>query len=262
MRTRRCCLSFFAILVFAAIAPRLHAQPKPLLNVHAHNDYEHPHPLFDALAHGFCSVEADIWLVKGQLQVAHNRSQARPERTLQSLYLDPLRQRARTNGGRVYPNGPEVDLLIDIKSPLQETYPVLRKVLEQYSDILSTFDASGKHTNAVLAIISGDRDLKMFAGEDIRYAAFDGELKELDSTESADLIPWISSNWSRSFKWRGTGPFPEPEREKLKHIVAQAHERGRRVRFWGSPDQPLFWREIRADGVDLINTDDLAGAQK
>ena len=35
----------------------------------------------------------------------------------------------------------------------------------------------------------------------------------------------------------------------------------------GSPavmvtDQPVFWKEIVADGVDLINTDDLAGAQR
>ena len=29
---------------------------------HAHNDYEHPRPLFDALDQKFQSVEADIWL--------------------------------------------------------------------------------------------------------------------------------------------------------------------------------------------------------
>ena len=49
---------------------------------------------------------------------------------------------------------------------------------------------------------------------------------------------------------------------KLKEIVAKAHEKDRRVRFWGAPDQPVFWREMLAHGVDLINTDDLEGAQK
>ena len=49
---------------------------------------------------------------------------------------------------------------------------------------------------------------------------------------------------------------------KLKDIVAQAHQQGRRVRFWGAPDRPVFWSEMLANGVDLINTDDLDGARK
>ena len=128
--------------------------------------------------------------------------------------------------------------------------------------MLSTFTSTGKQTNAVLAIITGDRALGMFAGESIRYAAYDGELSDLDSKEPADLIPWISSNWTRSFSWRGIDRMPDAERTKLKEIVAKAHQHGRRVRFWGSPDQPTFWRELLEDGVDLINTDNLAGARK
>jgi len=257
--------SFFLLLGLLAFGPFstcLHAQTTPLTNVHAHNDYEHTRPLFDALDHGFCSIEADMWLVDGKLLVAHNRSQVKPDRTLQSLYLDPLRERVRKNGGRVYPNGPEVMLLIDLKSKWKEIYPALREVLKQYADILSTFPSEGKKPNAVMAIITGDRSLEMFAGESVRYAAYDGELTELDSKEPSDLIPWISSNWTKTFKWRGTGSMPDEERSRLKEIVAKAHEHGRRVRFWGSPDQPVFWKEILADGVDLINTDDLDGAQK
>src|SRR5689334_8653176 len=132
------------------------ASPTPLVRTHAHNDYEHKRPLLDALDHGFCSVEADIYLVDGQLLVAHERSQVRPERTLQALYLDPLRQRARNNGGRVYPNGPEVVLLIDLKSEWQQIYPVLRSVLKQYTDVLVTFHDRIRETNAILAIITGN----------------------------------------------------------------------------------------------------------
>src|SRR5688572_31979100 len=63
----------------------------PLPRAHAHNDYEHTRPLIDALEFGFCSVEADIWLVNGQLLVAHDLKDAKAGRTLQALYLDPLR---------------------------------------------------------------------------------------------------------------------------------------------------------------------------
>jgi hypothetical protein len=251
----------FVLLNLLPIA--LYAQPKPLTNLHAHNDYEHTRPLFNALDHGFCSVEADIYLVQGQLLVAHNRSEVKPNRTLQSLYLDPLRERVRKNGGRVYANGPEVTLLIDLKSSWQSIYPVLRDVLRQYSDLLSTFESGQKKTNAVVAVITGDRSRDMFAGESIRYAAFDGDLSDLDSNAPANLIPWISSNWAATFKWRAQaqGVFPDEERAKLREIVAKAHQHDRRVRFWGAPDNAVFWREILANGVDLINTDDLEGAQ-
>jgi hypothetical protein len=254
------CANIIFFLFFTA--GLVYAQPVPLTRVHAHNDYEHKHPLFDALDHGFCSVEADIYLVDGQLLVAHERSQVKPERTLQALYLDPLRERVKKNGGRVYPNGPEVVLLIDLKSEWTQIYPVLRGVLKNYADMLVTFHDGIKETNAILAIITGNRSKTMFDGESIRYAALDGELEDLDSDKNAEVIPWISSNWYKSFIWRGKGQIDAEEKAKLKAIVARAHQQGRKVRFWGSPDQPIFWQELLDDNVDLINTDDLAGAQK
>lgn len=63
-------------------------QPTPLIRGHAHNDYEHTRPLYDALEHGFTSVEVDVYLVNNQLLVAHDPTQLQPDRTLQSLYLD------------------------------------------------------------------------------------------------------------------------------------------------------------------------------
>jgi hypothetical protein len=237
-------------------------QVVPLTRVHAHNDYEHKRPLFDALDHGFCSVEADIYLVNGQLLVAHDRSQVNPERTLQTLYLDPLRERVRRNGGRVYHQGPEVTLLIDLKSEWPEIYPALRRVLEDYKDVLVTFHDGIKETNGILAIITGNRAKSMFDGESVRYAALDGELGDLESTASADVIPWISGNWYQTFQWRGAGPMPEDQRTRLRDIVAKAHQQKRKVRFWGAPDEPVFWKELLADDVDLINTDRLESAQK
>jgi len=235
---------------------------KPLLHAHAHNDYEHKRPLFDALDHGFCSVEADIYLVGNRLLVAHNKSDVKPERTLQALYLDPLRERVKRNGGRVYANGPECTLLVDIKSDWHALYPVLRRTLTDYAEILTTFSENEIHTNAIRVILSGNRALEMFTNQPIRYAAMDGTLDYLKSDKPAGLLPWISSNWGQSFKWSGQGAISAEEKLKLKDIVQQAHAKGRLVRFWGGPDQENFWREMIKDGVDLINTDDLSGLQK
>jgi glycerophosphoryl diester phosphodiesterase len=207
-------------------------------------------------------VEADIYLVDGQLLVAHDRDKVKPERTLQALYLDPLRERVKKNGGRVHPNGPEFTLLIDLKSGWQTTYPALRAVLTNYAAMLTTIRDGEKHTNAVLVVISGSRDRKMFDGETIRYATFDGELSDLDANPSPNFAPWISARWGSSFSWRGDGPMPDAEKQKLESIVRRAHEQGRRVRFWGAPDNRDFWQVLRAARVDLINTDNLAGLEQ
>jgi hypothetical protein len=109
-------LSLFLGSWVSVVASAADLGPRPLIAAHAHNDYEHPRPLFDALACGFASIEADIHLVDGRLLVAHDRKSVKPERTLEALYLDPLRARVRENGGRVYRDGPTITLLVDVKS--------------------------------------------------------------------------------------------------------------------------------------------------
>lgn len=234
----------------------------PLIRAHAHNDYEHQQPLLDALDHGFCGVEADIWLVEGKLLVAHDRDKVRPERTLETLYLEPLRQRTKVNGGRVYPNGPGFMLLIDIKSDGEMTYAALREILRRYTEILSEFRTSETRTNAITVVISGNRPRETLKNEAIRYAAYDGRLTDVDSGESAHFIPLISDNWRQHFKWLGTDPMPESEREKLRGIVSRCHADGRKARLWATPDKPEVWKELFDAGVDLINTDDLGGLQR
>lgn len=252
--------AFLANAIFSCVA----ADVVPLTRVHAHNDYEHKRPLFDALDHGFCSVEADIHLVNGQLLVAHDLRDVNPKLTLQSLYLEPLRQRIQKNGGRVYPNGAECTLLIDFKTDGTNTtskalYFALRDVLKEYADILSVFRDGKKETNAIVAVLTGNYPRAELAADSVRYAAGDGKLPDLESNPPASLVPWLSENWGPLFKWRGNGPMPEDEHARLKEIIRKAHEQHRLVRFWGSPDKEPFWKALLDDGVDLINTDDLRG---
>jgi hypothetical protein len=217
--------------------------------------------LFDALDRGFCSVEADIHLDNGQLLVEHDRSQVRPERTLEALFLEPLRERVEANGGRVYPAGPTFTLLIDIKSNAEQTYPVLRDLLRRYDRILTRFYRDRTETNAVTVIVSGNRPRAMMLAESVRYIGYDGRLEDSDASMSRHFMPLISDNWPRHFKWKGIGPLPEVEREKLRALARRAHEQGKRLRFWGAPDKPSMWAELEAAGVDLINTDDLEGLE-
>jgi hypothetical protein len=201
-------------------------------------------------------------LTNGLLLVAHDLKNVRPERSLEALYLKPLRERILKNGGRVYTNGPSFTLLIDLKSEPRFIYPALRKLLEKYSDILTKFSAGKIETNAVTVILTGKRSVALVASEKNRLVACDGVITDIGSKKSASLIPLISDEWKKFFTWNGSGEMPQSEKIKLREFVSEAHRHGRKIRFWGAPDNPNTWRELLDANVDLINTDHLAELEK
>src|SRR5262249_25521099 len=156
-------------------------------------------------------------------------------RTLEKLYLDPLRERARAQSGRVYRNGPTVYLLIDVKTEARTTYQALHEVLARYADLLSTFDNGKFQPKAVTAAISGERAPDLLAAQKVRYAGLDGRLSELGSTLPAHQMPWLSDRWTAHFRWLGEGPMPAEERARLQALARRTHEHGRLLRFWATP---------------------------
>lgn len=258
-----------AVAVVGATYPReaTAAKTVPLERAHAHNDYEHDRPLYDALESGFKSVEADVWLIDGELVVSHDDPRlpttAQPKGTLESLYLKPLRQRVRENGGNVYEGDRDYfTLLVDIKSEAEPTYRALHRELKKHQRMLTTFKRDGVEDGAVTAIVSGNRPRETMEGQRTRYAAYDGRIPDDLGNSPQAFVPLVSQNWTRLFTWQGVGPMPEAEREKLREIVTTAHANGQRVRFWATPEVPdaareAVWRELVAAEVDYINTDNL-----
>jgi hypothetical protein len=244
----------------------------PLERAHAHNDYEHVRPLYDALDHGFKSVEADIWLIDGKLVVSHDDPRlpttAPPRGTLETLYLNPLRHEVKANGGSVYPGDPDYfTLLIDIKSEDVATYKALHEELKKYRTMMTKFSPEGVNDGAVTAIVSGNRPRTYMEAQKVRFAAYDGRIPDdLGGGRNPQaFVPLVSQNWTSLFTWQGVDPMPEAERQKLHDIVTTAHEGGQRVRFWETPETPdareAVWRELVAAEVDYINTDHLAEHQ-
>jgi hypothetical protein len=177
---------------------------------------------------------------------------------LQSLYLDPLRAWVARHEGAVYPGGPPLILLIDIKTDGAATYRVLRDVLAQYADILTSVENGKLHEGAVTAVISGNRDWDLIAADHPRYAGIDGRMGDLARNVSAALMPLVSDRWGTHFRWNGTGDMPADERARLRELVSLAHQQGRLIRFWGTPEVPELWQELVDAQVDLINTDRLS----
>ncbi|MDB6130148.1 MAG: hypothetical protein JWM04_1255 [Verrucomicrobiales bacterium] len=256
----------FSRLLFALLlsASSVFGEPvQPLSGTHAHNDYEHVHPLMDALSYGFSSVEADIYLVDNALLVAHELKKVTPEKTLESLYLAPLEEQIRKNAGTVYGTNFDFVLMIDIKGNGNEVYPVLQKVLLKYQHILTHYSAASVKRGPVSVVLSGSRpSASLLAEAQDRLVALDGKVKELTAADSNLLYPWVSENWADFFTWKGIGDFQPDEKDRLYELVRRFHKEGRKVRFWNTPQTEQFWAAELACGVDYLNVDDLARAKQ
>lgn len=236
--------------------------PKALPGAHAHNDYYHKRPLFDALERGFTSIEADVFLVDGKLLVGHYAHELRPERSLETLYLEPLRKHIEANGGRVFAGDERLTLLVDFKTDGPAAYAALDKLLEQYDGIFFDMQDGKLTPRAVDVIVTGNRPIDAITDDTTRRVGIDGRMADLERESPQELLPLISESWADHFKWRGKGAMPAVERERLREIAEQVHQKNCLLRFWATPDNAAAWAELQAAGVDFIGTDDLDSLRK
>lgn len=247
----------------AANAPSQQSVPKatdPVRRGHSHNDYWRKRPLAHALELGYGSIEADVFLVDGELLVGHDRKELTPERSLRSMYLDPLAKRVGERDGALYGKGEKpLQLLIDIKSDGEEAYKALDVLLRQRPEIFSEYRDGKVIERAITVVISGACPRETIEKQESRFAFVDGRKEDIEagSPTAASLAPLFSEAWTTFFSWAGAGEMPAPQREKLREIVMRAHAKGMTVRFWGAPQLESIWKEQRDAGVDWINVDDL-----
>ena len=206
------------LIICAIVSP---AQIVPLPNAHAHNDYEHKRPLYDALENGFTSVEADVYLIEGVFYVYHDLPTVLDKsRTLENLYLNPLKKIIRENEGYVYSGYKDFFyLMIDIKSEAKPAYEQMKKVLAKYKDFISTVKQGQEEADKPIKIflsgsISGgpyDEILK----EELLLTGVDGRPKDLGKGIPTSAMPVVSDHYRRFLSWSGKGVVNEKEKEKL-----------------------------------------------
>jgi hypothetical protein len=254
----------FAVVPFdpqRCLAGALPVTSAPAPMAHAHNDYEHEHPLYDALAHGFRSVEADVYLRGGRIVVSHIGLGSRG--TLRELYLDPLARIVEQHGGSVYGDGRPFYLWIDLKEDRADLQAALLAELMPRA-MLTRFDDSGEHPGAVTVVLTGDSDAgrALVAGAAPRPFVRDDENFDPDERPADWRWRAYSLEYDRYLSWDGEGQPDEQEVARLRCIVASTHARGRMVRLFAAPETPAFWRLAVELGVDFISSDDLDGVER
>ncbi len=236
-----------------------YAQVVPLTQAHAHNDYHHPRPLYDALAQGFTSIEADVLLIDGELYVGHDMPTGTHQLpTLKAAYLNPLAAIAKANGGKIYLDyEPPVYLMIDIKTDAEETYKVLKVQLDEFREILR-IEKDGKLTGgAIRVFLSGNRPVQTVFNEKEKLVGIDGRPADLEKQYSSGFMPVISENYFKVLQWDGSGKIPSKALKKLTKLANKVHRQHKKLRLWAAPDNQNTWRALLDARVDLINTDKL-----
>ena len=233
----------------------------PLPNAHAHNDYHHDRPLFEALENGFTSVEADVHLINGKLYVTHDHPENMAEaKTLEDLYLNPLKKRIAENGGKVFKGYDKYFyLMIDVKTEALPTYLKMKEVLVGYESMLSqVVNGVEQKDKPVKVFISGNRAIAEILSAEPKIMALDGRPNDLGKGIETFDMPVVSQSYDKFLTWKGVGEVNEAENDKLLAFIKSAHQEGKRVRLWGTPDREEVWKYLYDSKLDLINTDRLS----
>lgn len=261
MRTAIFCpkhLKFLFLILLIHLGCNSYSQNLTLANGFAHNDYWHKRPLYDALDNGFTHIEADIYLRRNKLIVAHILPFFKKQKTLERLYFKPLLECIEGNNKEIKCPAYPLTLMIDIKSDADKTYQALEILLKKYRSILSGYDNGVYTQRQVTIVITGHKPYEIIKSQQNRLVFIDEDLMQLKlDTTSKNLYQTASCKYSSVLKWDGKGSFSIVEKQRLCNLVHLAHKFGKKVRLWASPENEAVWKELLDCGVDLINTDKL-----
>ena len=214
--------------------------------IHAHNDYQKPEPLTNALRHKVFSIEADIYLSDNRLLVAHDKEELSTAKRLDSLYLLPIIELFHRNKGSISEDSSYLPvLMIDIKENGEAALARLIKLVSQHRPV---FDRS-VNAKAMQLVISGDRGASSTWTSYPSYIFFDGRPKETYDSVTLQRVAFISDSYSNYINPH------DSITSRIRQVVKKVHGLGKLFRLWGSPDNYESWKQQQQLGVDIINTD-------
>ncbi len=230
------------------------SQPYDPSKIFAHNDYARPEPFFVAYDLRVGYIEADVFLVDGDLLVAHHQNETEAGRTLAALYLQPLSKAVTENHGSVY-SDPERDLtlMVDLKT---EGTATLHKLVQRLQEYPSLLDCKTLHF-----MISGHVPPPEQWKDYPSFILIDGRPAIPYTPEQLKRVAMISTNFRDHVQWDGKGELRGEALKKIKMLMDEVHAKGKKIRFWATPDFETAWNKQMQLNFDVIVTDDVTGLE-
>ena len=260
---------------------------------HSHNDYWRRIPLYEALAAGCTGIEADVWLHGDDLLVGHTMSSLTVERSLDDLYIDPIKSiltiqdqaksrsklenKSRSSWIFEMSGTTSLNLLIDVKSNGRETTAAVLDHLEplRSKGWLTHFNGSRVVSGPITVILTGNAPFDMISSNDTyRDVFFDAPLDDLEEYNSLpDGTHYTAENSlyaSVSFQTaigKVHGSLSSQQVKTIRQHVKNASRRSLKLRYWDTPAWPVsirnyVWEVLEREGVGMLNVDDVYSASK
>ncbi len=212
-----------------------------IIAIHSHNDYHQKEPLIGALEATAKSIEIDVFLKNDKVLVGHVRSELSDDKSLEKMYILPLKKHLETHPGY------DFFFMIDVKTEAVSTLNAIDNILKKYPELFSE--------NGIQIVISGSRPKPENYNDYAPYIWFDGRNPSDVETSGGNKIALISQDFSSFTSWRGKGDIPQKDLEKLELFIKECHNQHRAVRLWDTGDSNEMRDFLISIGVDYLNSD-------
>ena len=220
----------------------------PQVEFHSHNDYAQAEPFYGAFRAGAGSIEADVFLVDSTVMLGHDSP---TDHSIREGYLEPIRKAFLENDGSVYPDGRSFQLVVDLKDGVPALKALQKLIEEEY---MPCFDVRN-NPGAARLVITGNAvkpdEYHLYPD----FVFFDTRPGVEFTDEQLERVAMVSDYFGNYSKWKGRDTLGIQDREVLRQVIEDAHARGKKIRFWAFPDNPLAWQTTIDLGIDFINTD-------
>ena len=239
------------LIITLSLAMGLTLQAQRPIAYHSHNDYDRTVPFWEAYSQHCTSIEADVFLKDGEILVAHNLKDLKADRSLRTMYIEPIVKVFRENGGKMWKgSGDQLQLMVDLKTG--ESLPGVIALAEEFPDVFCS-------QNGVRIVITGDRPDPEDFDKWPSWLWFDGDFTDgkLQYTpDQLERIAMISTDFRKFARhWNGKGRMIKPEMEAVTRAIETAHAAGKPIRFWDAPEGTTAYFTLHRLGVDIFNTD-------
>lgn len=215
--------------------------------------------------------------------VGHTRGSLSADRTLRSLYIEPLHAiLERQNGANgsqaagwsgVFEAAPRVTLvlLLDFKTGGLAAWTAVQGELQPLREAgwLTHWDqdAANRVLRPLTVVVTGDVGLDSVTGQEDHDVFYDAPLADLGDGNYTAANSYYASGSMNNIVGKVHWGMDDSQIDTLQKQVKQAKEKDLVSRYWGTPSWPItvrnaVWKDLVENGVGVLNVDELSTATR